>query len=273
MPDTVSARGQNERSVKDSIFSEYADFYNIIYKDKDYVGEVEFISQVINKFKPGKKDEIKILDLACGTGRHAIELARNGYKVEGSDISAEMVNIAVAESKRQGLEINFYNESFQTADKIGKNYDVIISMFASLNYLRTYGEFSLSMKNIASLLKDDGIFVFDIWNGDAVVDGYSPSRVKRMADGDKEVIRISETSLDRPRQTALVKFSFLMIDNGRVCRDFSEDHLIRYYFVQEIQDFMEANRFKVIFSCPFMNILNDIKPVDWNITFVARKET
>lgn len=253
------------------IFSQYATYYDILYQDKDYGREALFISKLIKKLLPENKENIRVLDIACGTGRHTMELSHLGYKVEGSDLSEEMIKIAVKESKKSNLDIAYYNESFQTIGRIGKRYDVILSMFSAINYLTTYNDFSAALKNIYSLLNDDGIFIFDFWNGNAVIDHFSPVRVKRMAKNAKEILRISETAINQISQLATVRFNFMLLENGRISKEFEEKHLIRYFFLQEMIDLLQANNLEVVFRCPFMNVSEDVSYSDWNVTYVAKK--
>ena len=145
------------------MFSQYAEYYDILYQDKNYPDEATFISQLIKKLLPDTNADIRVLDIACGTGRHVMELAQLGYKVDGSDISKEMINVAIRECKKKKLNIKFYNESFQTCGKIGKKYNIIVSMFSSINYLLSCSDLLKSFKNINSLLVDGGIFIFDFW--------------------------------------------------------------------------------------------------------------
>jgi 2-polyprenyl-3-methyl-5-hydroxy-6-metoxy-1,4-benzoquinol methylase len=255
------------------VFAEYAAYYNILYRDKDYAGETKFILQLMKKLLSRDSRNLRILDLACGTGRHAMELAQLGYAVEGSDVSKDMIEIAVRESKRKNLKITYYNESFQTIGRIGKKYDVILSMFSAINYLSSYEDLSKALQNIYTLLDKKGIFIFDFWNGDAVIDSFSPLRVKRVSKKGKEVLRISRTTIDRLSQRATVKFHFILLEEGRITKEFDEEHVVRYFFLQEMSDLLEANNFKVILRCPFMEVSRIVSPSDWNVTYVARKTT
>ena len=72
-------------------FGNYSRYYNLLYKDKDYNGEVGFIHKLIQKYSP---DAQNILDLGCGTGRHDALLAEKGYAMTGVDMSEEMLLIA-----------------------------------------------------------------------------------------------------------------------------------------------------------------------------------
>ena len=80
------------------VFNLYARYYNLLYKEKDYAGEAEYVHKLIQKYQPGAKS---ILDLGCGTGRHDILLAEKGYSVTGVDRSEEMLAVANSNSLPQ----------------------------------------------------------------------------------------------------------------------------------------------------------------------------
>lgn len=69
----------------------YAEIYDLLYKDKDHSAEAIAIHHLIQKYRPGAKT---ILDLGCGTGDHAIALTKLGYVVTGLDLSADMIDLA-----------------------------------------------------------------------------------------------------------------------------------------------------------------------------------
>src|SRR5690349_19173165 len=118
-----------------SPFQEYAKYYDLLYKDKDYKGEAEFIDQLLKRVLSKPAAQMKILDLACGTGRHAQELSKMDYGVEGSDISSDMVAMARRSAEALNLPIHYHNESFQNCNRIDKRYDAVIAMFSAIDYL------------------------------------------------------------------------------------------------------------------------------------------
>jgi SAM-dependent methyltransferase len=251
-------------------FREYAQYYDLLYRDKDYPRETAFVVRLLDQLLAARDGPIEILDLACGTGRHTQELARLGYAVEGSDISGDMVAIARERAARLDLDIRYHNESFQSCDRIGRKYDGVISMFSAIDYMTEYRDFARAMLNIRTLLRDGGLLIFDFWNGNAVVSDYSPVRVKRMDGEGRSVIRMSSTSLDKISQIATIKFDFILIQSGAVVREFSEVHRIRYYFPQEMADLLAANGFDLVHRCPFLEPDAPVSSDVWNLTYVAR---
>ena len=85
----------------------YADVYDALYEDKDYAKEAQFVLEQIHKLAP--KPELRVLDLGCGTGRHAVALAERGIRVIGIDRSPFMV--AAAERRREQPTSNFARSS------------------------------------------------------------------------------------------------------------------------------------------------------------------
>ena len=73
------------------MFKKYAQYYNDIYSESKHIEESFYINNKIKKISPHAKT---ILDLGCGTGRHALKLAEMGYRVTGIDLSGEMLSVA-----------------------------------------------------------------------------------------------------------------------------------------------------------------------------------
>lgn len=81
------------------VFDTYAHYYDLLYRDKDYAGESEYVAAHIRKQAPQAK---RILELGCGTGAHAEHLARMGYTVHGVDLSKAMLARAEARKAKIG---------------------------------------------------------------------------------------------------------------------------------------------------------------------------
>jgi SAM-dependent methyltransferase len=251
-------------------FGEYAAVYDLIYRDKDYPREAQFVARLLDRCLGKRTTQTSVLDLACGTGRHAQELTRLGYHVEGSDLSADMVTVARERTKSLGLSIDFHNESFQSCDRIGRKFDAVIAMFSAIDYLTDYTDLTNSLKNIRGLLREGGVFIFDFWNGNAVLKNHSPVRIKRVEKENDAVIRISNTSLDTISQITTVNFDFILLKGGSIVREFFEVHQIRYFFPKEMMDLLAANLFEVVHRCPFLKEDSELDPDDWNLTYVVR---
>lgn len=252
-------------------FGLYAEVYDLLYQDKNYRAESEFVAALIRRFASKASGDTRIIDLACGTGRHAIELARLGYRVAGSDVSENMVAMARTAVVSAGLDVPLFVEAFQSCGRIKGQFDVALAMFSSLGYLRSREDLDAALAGIESLLEQDGLFIFDVWNGLAALKDYSPVRVKRVTGSSTNVLRVSRTTLDEVRQIATVVFEFLVMPNNQPTIEFIEEHLVRFFFPRELTDILEARGFEVLLQCPFMDAGRPLEAHDWNMTFVARR--
>jgi SAM-dependent methyltransferase len=252
------------------VFQEnYSKFYNIFYKDKDYKSEANFIDKLIRKYL--NKGGIHLLDLACGTGKHVFELEEIGYKVSGSDISEQMIIIAREEALARNSSAEFFNFSFQDSYKIEKEFDIVISMFSAIDYLTEFSDLRKSLDNIHNLLTKDGLFIFDYWNGNAVVRDFSPVRFLRKKDNKYEILRISKTDLFLEEQIANVEFTCMFLDNDQIKSEFEEVHRMRFFYFKEIEIFLNLCGFEIIHRSTFLDTELLRSPYDWNISIVAKK--
>ena len=91
---------------------------SLLYSDKNYEGEVEYVNKLIKENTGSAKT---LLDMGCGTGKHAELLCDKGYKVHGVDLSEDMLKIA--QNRRKGKEdrLSFSHSNIQELD-IGKKY-------------------------------------------------------------------------------------------------------------------------------------------------------
>jgi ubiquinone/menaquinone biosynthesis C-methylase UbiE len=116
----------------------------------------QFIEKILKKYNVKS-----VLDLTCGTGSQVFWLVERGYEVIGSDISAEMLRVAKRKAKKLKMKIKFLQGDMCDLE-VGK-FDAVITIFNAVGHL-SKAKFEKAMRNIRNNLKDDGIYVFDIFN-------------------------------------------------------------------------------------------------------------
>jgi SAM-dependent methyltransferase len=104
-----------------------------------------------------------VLDLACGTGRLTIPLARAGKQVVGADLSAEMLQRARSSASAQGLELDLRRIDMRDFDLEGRKFDLIIVATNSLLHLQDYLEFRGFFRSVARHLTAGGRLIFDVF--------------------------------------------------------------------------------------------------------------
>lgn len=249
------------------IFRDYAKIYDIIYKDKDYLGECDFLVKIFKKY--AKEPVRDVLDVACGTGNHAMILAKKGFNMYAQDMSADMLGLARKKAKSKNLKIKFMPARPMQSFSHKRKFDAVIAMFSSIDYVIGHNDFKSTLKNIRACLKNTGIFTFDFWNKSYVLKHYSPSRKRIFADGDKKVVRISKTNLDRGNSVAKIEYTCHYFDNGRKLHSINESHRMKFYGISEIKKILNECGFETLACFPFLKSGKNNCSGDWNISIVA----
>ncbi len=137
-------------------------YYHILYKNRDEKEAEHFLDKLIQFIKPPAN--ARILDVACGKGRHSIYLNRKGYDVTGFDLSSESI---LYDKKFENETLSFYlhdmREIFRT-----NYFDVVLNLFSSFGYFRKERDNVRCLIANAAALKSEGIFVFDYFNSEFI---------------------------------------------------------------------------------------------------------
>jgi SAM-dependent methyltransferase len=252
-------------------FDAYATYYDALYLDKDYEAEVSFILQKLNSFAPNAKS---ILELGCGTGRHAADFARSGYSVRGVDLSESMIEFA--QNRKAICPDDIRSKlSFSTGDArsfdAGREYDVVLALFHVASYQSSNDDIQSFIKNAAKHLKKGGVFIFDYWYGPGVLTDPPAVRVKRLEIIGGEITRIAEPELLVEECCVNVCYDIRILETASMKeKRLYEEHKMRYFFKPELEMLCESAGLQVLQSASWM----DAKPLNsgtWNAYSVAVK--
>jgi len=254
---------------KNILFHKFAQYYDTIYADKDYKKECDFIETIIQAYHVSSSPR-KILDIGCGSGEHAVILARKGYQMTGIDFSEAM--ISKAKEKSSELDINFQLMNMTNFSLTGK-FDVCTCLFCGICYLSRNDDLKNSLKCINKSLRPGGLFIFDFWNGIAVISQKPSIKIKDIKyDESNRIIRIAEPELDLTNQVCNIKYHCLIIKEEKLLDEFEETHPIRFFFPREIEWYLREGGFKVIKLCSFLNNNFELELNSWCLMIIARKE-
>jgi SAM-dependent methyltransferase len=253
------------------VFKEYGKFYDLIYRDKDYIAEVGYIEKLIRKHSP---DAETVLDLGCGTGRHDILLVEKGFSVTGVDRSEEMLRKAMHQIEMQGIDKD--RIGFQIGDvrsvRLNREFDVVISLFDVMSYQTTNSDLRNAFGTAAIHLAENGIFIFDCWYGPGVLNDPPTARIKELENEEIRITRLAEPILHPDKNLVDVCYHLIVRDKKR--RNFEEireTHTMRYLFKPEIEMIFENVGFEMI---AFSEFMHDSLPASdkWDVCFVGRKK-
>lgn len=138
-------------------------YYDLLYKNRNEEEASKFINRIVNELV--MPPSAKVLDLACGKGRHAKHLATKGFQVTGVDLSAR--NIGLAKLFEERGHLRFHRHDMREALNYGQ-FDYIFNLFTSFGYFATEAEHLQSLQNVSHALQAEGTFVLDFFNSNMV---------------------------------------------------------------------------------------------------------
>lgn len=244
------------------VFDAYSRYYDLLYQDKDYIGEAKYIQNLLSKHGVTTGD---LLEFGSGTGKHGSLLAAHGYKVHGIERSAEMV--------AQATQSNGF--SCQHGDicsvQVDRSFDAVLSLFHVFSYQLSNDCVKAVFARAAEHLKTDGLFIFDFWYTPAVYTQKPEVRVKHMADTAVDITRLAEPLLYPNENRVDVKYTIYARDikSGNL-QVLSETHSMRHFSLPEIDILAQSNGFKRIASEEFLTR----KPVSadtWSVCVTLKR--
>jgi 2-polyprenyl-3-methyl-5-hydroxy-6-metoxy-1,4-benzoquinol methylase len=135
--------------------------YLTVYAHRDEKEAQQLLELILKNVRLSK--ESRILDLACGAGRHSIAFAQKGYNVTAIDLSESLLNIGRKEASKLGLQIEFSKQDIRTV-KVEGFFQLVLNLFTSFGYFENDRENFDIFRTAYRYLFKDGYFVFDFLN-------------------------------------------------------------------------------------------------------------
>ncbi|MGN6108777.1 MAG: class I SAM-dependent methyltransferase [Kofleriaceae bacterium] len=193
--------------------------------------EAEFVANAMS-LTPGAQ----VLDVGCGYGRHAMELAARGFHVVGLDLSTPLLVRGGEEANRRGLQINFVRGDMRELD-FEAQFDGAYCLFSTFGYFDDETN-KKTVANIARALKPGGRVLIEILNRDYVIADL-PTRVWWEGDG---CVVLEEVELNYFSSRIQVNRS-VVFDDGR---QLEQEISVRAYSLHEVGKLMHAAGFRVL---------------------------
>lgn len=246
----------------------FALVYDLLYSDKDYPAECDVVLELSRRY--GLRETRTLLDAGCGTGGHALELARRGLRVTGVDRSRPMLELARQKAAEARLEVDWVEQDIRQL-ALGRTYDVVIAMFAALGFQLRNEDFRAALAALRRHVVTGGLFLFDVWHGPAVLSQRPSLRVREVTRGARRLIRIATPTLDPFASRCTVDQHVLLFDGeGTLAAEMRETQTVRYFFPQELSLYLELTGFEPLLQYGFPDPARPPTTADWDLGIVAR---
>lgn len=191
-------------------------YYHILYSKRNDE-EAEFLIDNISAYLTPKADS-RILDIACGRGRHSIYLNKKGYDVTGIDLSEQSIKYAQQfEQKNLHFLVHDMRKLFYI-----NYFDIALNLFTSFGYFETEKEHVNALKGFRKCLKPDGTLVIDYFNTEKII--------KNLTNQETKTIDGIEFHLHK------------FVAEGKIIKHINFEHKFKTYaFEERVQAFLLAD--------------------------------
>lgn len=220
------------------MFTKSAQYYDYIYSasGKDYAAEADKVHKLVQKHKRTGGNALH--DVACGTGIHAGLLSKY-YKVEGSDLDANMLKVA----QKNYPKIRFYQGDMRSFD-FGRQFDIITCLFSAIGYMKTKSDLHKAIKNMSRHLHPGGVLIVEPW---FTPEQWYPGRVftLRVDKPDLKIVRMSYSG--QRGKVSLLEFEYL-VGTSKGIKHMTEHHEFGLFTHEEYLDAFQSADLKVVYD-------------------------
>lgn len=251
------------------VFEKYSELYNLLYFDKDYTKEVDYI---VKKLEENNCKSKNILEYGSGTCVHGGLLADKGYKLTGVELSEKMFSIGQAHIKEKGIEDRFtlVNENIVTFKDENK-YGIVLSLFHVISYLTSNEDLCKVFENASYQLEKGGLFIFDVWYAPAVLHLKPQHKIKTFENDNLKIYRFTEPNIHYNENIVNVNFKLVITNKHTNQTSFiEENHEMRYLSWPEVKFLAKLYSFEIVKVEEF---LSGKEPSEntWGVLFILRK--
>jgi SAM-dependent methyltransferase len=252
------------KKLSSNPFHLYNDYYDLLYQDKDYGKEADYITNIITQYNPQTKD---IIELGSGTGNYSSHLCNKGFRITGIEQSQHMHQIS------KDKKINGFDPIIDDIAhfEIDKTFDVAVSLFHVISYLTDNEQLISCFKKVSTHLKANGIFIFDVWYTPAVYSVTPQPRVKKVENDLFEITRHADPVVDY--QKNIVQVNYEMIIKNKETDEYEllkEAHIMRHFSTPEIELFASLSGLKVLGSEEFLSSRAPSSDT-WGVCYILQK--
>ena len=244
-------------------FTEYAQFYDLLYRTKDYKFEFDNIFKRIPA-----KDINNVLELGCGTGTYSVIAAEYFENVSAVDLSEDMIKLAKIKNKRSNI---FYSVNDLCKVEFQEKFDLIFSLFHVFSYLTSIETLKQALETASKHMHLGSYLCFDVWSSAGLVSNKLETRRKEAINEDESrIIRYSYSKHNPKKETVLVNFDIVVLEKMKAPKFFQEQHLMKYWSKETICSI--ANDFGLALLESFdLHTGNEVSSESFGITYLFTK--
>jgi len=215
------------------MYKKLAKYYDLIYHWKEYEKEANSIKDLIKKYR--KSVGNLLLDVGCGTGKH-LEQFKDDFSCTGIDINNEMVEVA-----KENVKDVIFKQRNMIDFNLKTEFDVILCLFSSIGYVKTYGNLEKTFNNFANHLKKGGVLIVESWFTKSAFWVGVPGMSTYDGD-DVKIARLNTTKVEGG--LSIMEMHYLIAEKNEDIKYFVDIHELGLFEHDKTLEFMKKANFK-----------------------------
>lgn len=210
-------------------YKQLAKYYDLVYAKKNYEGEAKFVRDLILRYKKSKGKDL--LEAACGTGRY-LQYFQRWFNCLGVDKNPMMLKISRLNAPKVPVK-----QTDMITLNLNKKFDVILCLFSSIGYVKTYANLEKTIRNFARHLKPGGVVIIEPWISKEKFRVGAPY----LQTYDSKDLKIARASVSKKRgDISIIDFHFLVAERSQAVRHFSDRHELGMFDKNKVLKIMRA---------------------------------
>lgn len=244
-------------------FSEYAKFYDLLYRTKDYKFEFE---NILKRIPVNEIDNI--LELGCGTGTYSVIAAEYFENISAVDLSRDMITLAELKNHRSNIS---YSVGDLCKVEFSEKFDLIFSLFHVFSYLASIDSLKEALETASKHMKVGSFLCFDVWSSAGFVSNKLETRRKEVMNSEgSRIIRYSYSNHNPIEETVVVNFDFVVLEKTEAPKFFQEQHLMKYWSRETICNVADDFGLSLVESFD-LHTGNDVSSESFGVTYLFTK--
>lgn len=235
--------------------------------------EVRGIRRILDR--EGVSHRARVLDIACGIGRHVIPLGEAGYEAVGCDFSPGFVERARTAAQEAGLStrrVRFYLSDYRRIDRTLRRsretpFDAAICIFTSMGHYGEAGDLTV-LRAVRHVVRPGGLFLMEMGDRDWVLRNYQPVAVSQVS---PHLELHERRSFDWERSIVHSNWKFYRRDGRRKRKVFEQDITIRLYSLHELRRLFERAGWEYVRSYGSLTTLEPVSLKSRRLVVVGRR--
>ncbi len=206
--------------------------YLNVYRHRNNDDARKLVDLILNNIEIYRED--KVLDMACGSGRHSILFAEKGFRVTAVDLSRNLLNVAKEAARKENLNIDFIRSDLREFS-ICSDFRLVNNLFTSFGYFEDDCDNFRIFEVAYNHLLEKGYFVLDYFNSRYIEKNLVKESVEDF--GNEKIIQRRSIQGTRVNKQIIIKF------NGSQ-KNYHES--VRMYSKGELFSVLESTGFKIV---------------------------